>query len=404
MFCREPKSTAAASSTDDDDRCQHGAPGSSTVHIEHHIGAASLFRQLCANAGWRQCTLAGKAGCPSKVHRSGTNILGLLRSENAEGDLWRRVIAAPAHRRSQRRPPTALPREPQRSQQRDLRSASGRFTPDRPCPQIGDRDRSVRVRWIEICQLASHFLSDLLSDAKNFRSEVRSSARKILQHRLQDQAGHWIQIGRYRIAVEAQCLQRDRAAASEWIHDLGSLLTVRRLHQRTGCPQEDLLRCVGPSSEVSNEAEKDAAEAVSLGLSRPQRVMPRGRLRHLHEASPNLGSEVVGTVFVGGVRQEQRKQHRPGGRQRTSGPPLVQTAGMPPSRRLLGYGVLRDLGDREVHLREAAALAGDHPAGASFQSRTVNRCSSSIRSTSVPLCAGIPAMIPFRTPIPGEAV
>ena len=402
-FRRDPKTPTAASRTDDDNRGQHGTPGSSTVHTEHDVGTTSLCRELSTNTGWRQGAFAGETSRSSQVYGSRTNVLSRVRRENAEGDLRRRVIVVPARRRSQRRPPTALPREPQRFQQGDLRSASGRFTPDRPCPQVGDWNRSVRVRLIEIRQFAPHFLLDLLPDLQNFGSQVRPSARKILQHRLQDQARHWIQIGCDRITVKAQCLQRDRAAAGEWIHNLGTILTVRRLHQRTGCPQEDRLRCGAPGGEVGEKTEKDAAEAVSLSLSRPQREVPRGRLRHLHEAPPNLGPEVVGAVFVGGVRQEQREQHRPSGRQWTSGPPLVQTAGMPPPHRLLGHGVLRDRGDREVHLRQAAALAGDHPAGASFQSRTVNRWSSATRSGSVPLCARIPGMIRFRTPIPRGA-
>ena len=41
-----------------------------------------------------------------------------------------------------------------------------------------------------------------------------------------------------------------------------------------------------------------------------------------------------------------------------------------------------------------------HAAFGAFHRRTVKRCSSSIRSGSVPLCARIPGTILFRTPMP----
>ena len=58
------------------------------------------------------------------------------------------------------------------------------------------------------------------------------------------------------------------------------------------------------------------------------------------------------------------------------------------------------LDHRKVHIGEVSAFSGDHAGFCSFHSRTVKRCSSSIRSGSVPLWARIPGMILFRTPIP----
>ena len=172
-----------------------------------------------------------------------------------------------------------------------------------------------------------------------------STASNVLEHHLEDQAGHRVQVGGERPAAHPQRFQRNGAAAGERIHHQRRVLAVRRLHQRAAGLQPRGMAGHVPIGEVRDELQQDAPQPVVRldGLRPPLRppLMPK-------QNPPRRALERRRTVFVARVRQQQRHQHRPTRRQRPARPPQMQRARMPMPNRLLPHGVTGDLGDWEV--------------------------------------------------------
>ena len=187
---------------------------------------------------------------------------------------------------------------------------------------------------------------------------------------------------------------------------------MRGLHQRAAGIEVRTVRGVVPIGEAGDEPEEGPPQPL---VRRDRRRPSLGPPVHGEEGLPGRLPEPLRAMRVAGVRQQQRQQHRPRRRQRAARPPEMQGRRMAVADRLLPRRFPRHLGDREIHLRQPLARARDHrfrlpettggaapppTAFAAFQRRRVKRCSSSIRSGSVPLCARIPGRIWLRTPIP----
>ena len=209
-------------------------------------------------------------------------------------------------------------RQPQRPQQRDLRPAVRGLAAHRASPQVGDGRAPVRVRGVEVGQLPFCGLLDLAADPAQLVGQPRAVAGDVLQHHLEDQAGHRVQVAGEGLAAQPQGLQRDRAAARERVHHQGRLRAVRRPHQRPGRIEPDTVCRKVPVGEVGDELEQDPPQALIRldGLSPPIRPPV-----HPQEDPPRLPLERLRAMRVARVRQQQRHQHRPRGRQRPPRPP-----------------------------------------------------------------------------------
>ncbi len=188
------------------------------------------------------------------------------------------------------------------------------------------------------------------TDAPKIIGQSGAMPRDVLQHHLEDQARHGVQIGRERLAPEPQRLQRDRSAACEPVHYQRRLLTVRRLHQVAPHLQVGRMRRHVPVGERADEPEQRL-----LQLRIVLRRLPNGA-----QDLCRLPFEPLRTMRVARVRQQQRQQYCPARRQRPARPPQMQRRRMPVADRFLPRRVLRHNGDGKVHLGQALALARDH--------------------------------------------
>ena len=184
--------------------------------------------------------------------------------------------------------------------------------------------------------------------------------RDVLQHHLEDQAGHRIQVAGERLAAHAQRFQRNGTAAGERIHHQRRFRAVRRLHQGAAGLQIGGIGRHVPIGEVRDELQQNAPQPVVRvdGLIPPPRppLVPQ-------QHPPRVFLERRRTVFVARVRQQQRHQHRPTRRQRPPRPPQMQRARMPMPNRLLPHRMTGNFGDWEVDLGEALAGFRDHRVG-----------------------------------------
>ena len=175
-------------------------------------------------------------------------------------------------------------------------------------------------------------------------------ARDVLQHHLEDQAGHGVQVARERLAAEPERLQRDRPAARERVHHQGRVLLVGGLHEAPAHLQVGRMRRHVPIGERPDEPQQRL----------PQFLVALRRLPHGAQDLSRLPLERLRAAGVARVRQQQRQQHRSAGCQRPPRPPQMQRRRMPVANRLLPRRVLRHDGDREVDFGKALALSGDH--------------------------------------------
>ena len=190
--------------------------------------------------------------------------------------------------------------QPERTHQRNLRAAVGRFATHRARPQIGNRRRPVRVLGIQIRQLLLRLPLNLAADPAQFLGQPRPVPRNVLQHHLENQARHRIQIAGERLAAQPQRLQRNRTPARKRVHHERRLLAMRRLHQRPTHVEMGAIRSIVPIGEVGDERQQPL----------PQFRVIRRRLPHRAQNLPRLLLKVFWTVFVARVRQQQRQPHR----------------------------------------------------------------------------------------------
>ena len=150
--------------------------------------------------------------------------------------------------------------------------------------------------------------------------QLRTVARNVFQHHLEDQAGHWIQVAGERLAAHAQRFQRNRAAARKWIHYQGRFSAMRCFHQSATRLQIGRGGGQVPVGEVRDELEQNAPQSfVRLDGVRPS---PWPSV-HAEQNASRLVLERRRTVRVAWIRQQERHQHRPRGRQRPSCPPRM---------------------------------------------------------------------------------
>ena len=247
--------------------------------------------------------------------------------------------------------------QPKRAHQRNLRAAVRRLAAHRARPQVGDGRRAVRVLGVEVGEFPLRLLLDSPPRLAQLVRQLRAVAGDVLQHHLEDQAGHRVQVAGECLAAHPQRLQRNGAAAGEGVHHQGRLLAVRRLHQ--GAAGLQIVRVGGlvPIGEVRDELQQSAPQPrIRFDGFRPA---PRPPV-HGEQNPPRLLLERRRAMFVARVRQQQRHQHRPRRRQRPPRPPQMQRGGMPMPNGLLPHRMTRHLGNGEIHFGEALAVLGDH--------------------------------------------
>jgi len=91
----------------------------------------------------------------------------------------------------------------------------------------------------------------------------------ILEHNLENEAGHRIEVAGKCLAAKPQCFQWNRTSSCEWVHDQGGFipdLPVGRqmggLDQGAGRRKVAYVRRIVPVGEVSDEAEERFAQAL----------------------------------------------------------------------------------------------------------------------------------------------
>ncbi len=125
---------------------RHSRPtGAPTVSVEDHVSASSLRRKLRSHPLGRKNRGAAQAGRSGPSNRATRYLVVRLRAEHLELDHWR---PAPPTFHSIPQCPLArgLPAQPERAQQRYLRTAIRSFTANGSRPQVGDRRSPVGVR------------------------------------------------------------------------------------------------------------------------------------------------------------------------------------------------------------------------------------------------------------------
>ena len=140
---------------------------------------------------------------------------------------------------------------------------------------------------IELGQFLLGLFLDLPPDAAQFLGELRPVARDVLQHHLEDQAGHGIQVAGEGLAAQPQRLQRDRAAPGERVHHQRRFLAMRRLDQSPAHLQVYRMVGIVPVGEVADELEQGLAQVFIFRADCSQKA---------RQQFPGLLLEILGAV------------------------------------------------------------------------------------------------------------
>ena len=143
-------------------------------------------------------------------------------------------------------------------------------------------------------------------------------ARDVLQHYLQDQARHRVEVTGERLAAEPKRLERNRASTRERVHHQRRLLRVRGLDEAAADLQVARVAGVVPIGEVPDELQQHGPQPL-IGLRELGPTL--GPPAHREQQLPRAGLELRWAVLVTGVRQQQPHQYRSARRQRSPGPP-----------------------------------------------------------------------------------
>ena len=213
-----------------------------------------------------------------------------------------------------------LSRQPERSQQGELRPAVWCFATHRARPQVSDGRRAVYVLRVEIRQFLSRGFLELRAGFAQIIGQSWASAGNVLKQHLEDQAGDRIQVAGKGLAAQSQRLQGDRPAAGEWVYHQWRFFppppsTVRGLHKSAAHAEIVGMGGQVPIGEVRDEAQQCASQAHI--------VRPRIAVRNRRKQPACLRLERLRAVSVARIRPKQREQDRPAGGQWSPRPPMV---------------------------------------------------------------------------------
>jgi len=189
---------------------------------------------------------------------------------------------------------------PRTSQRGGCGPAARRFAGHRGSQRgrVGGRAPGWGGGGVKIGQLTLGLPLDFGTRFPQLVGQFRAVARDVLQHHLEDEAGHRVEVAGESLAAQAQRLQRDRAAARERIHHQRRLLAVGGGDKRTPHIEEGRVGRVIPVGEIGDEFQESAAE-VRIGLAAPAAHRGQQLARRFLESD--------GTVLIAGVGKKQRQ-------------------------------------------------------------------------------------------------
>ena len=231
--CRQPIVPSCLPRSQRHHRHHPGASDSTVFPIEDHVRAASLRRELRPHApGWHHGAATETGGLGTR-HGAAMHFPIRSRLEHVVLDTRRRSWGV-LDPRAQRPLALWLCTQPERGHQRYLCPAVRRFAAHGSRPQVGHRGSRHRNRGgVQVGQFPLGFPFDLTADLAQLLGQSGPVARDVLQHHLEDQTRHGVEVAGERLATEPQCLQRDRASTGKGVHDQGRLPAMHRLHEGT---------------------------------------------------------------------------------------------------------------------------------------------------------------------------